>query len=90
MRRQKHGRANACAISLALMLLGGMASGQSTGGQYTLRKSAIPAGSVANGSQYRMVATVGPPAGVSTGVYRLTSGFQQPVASDAIFKNGFE
>lgn len=74
-----------------------LASAQSTGGVYVLRKVAIASGGarlVAAG--LTLTATLGQPAAAlqSGGNYRLTGGFHGPrgaaAPSDALFRNGFE
>lgn len=82
-------------LVLCALVPAGLASAQSIGGSYTLRKSVIGAGVWAQGSPYRMEATAGQPsAGVATGgSYRVTAGFHrpsQPGGIDRIFCNGFD
>ena len=87
-----------CAIALAACLLvpTGTAEAQSSGGGYTLRKHVIGAGGMAQGSPYRLTATVAQVgAGVTAGAsYVLIAGFHKPDGptgwSDRIFCNGFE
>lgn len=74
-----------------------LASAQSTGGAYVLRKVAIASGGgrpVAAG--LTLMATVGHPAAAvqAGGNYRLIGGFHSPRGSastpDPLFRNGFE
>ena len=80
---------------LCVAIPAGLVSAQSSGGNYTLRKSVIGAGIWAQGSPYRIEATAGQPsAGVATGgSYRVTAGFHrpsQPGGIDPLFCNGFD
>ena len=78
---------------LAAAIPASVASAQSAGGPYVLRKSALAAGGNSSGPPYRLVSTIGQIAGVqSAGPYRLTSGFHQPAAgaSNRVFCDGFE
>lgn len=86
-------------LSLALVLvLPTLASAQSAGGPYVVRKDVIAAGGQrAVGPGVALVGTVGQAAqGVASGgVYKLTGGFHGPAidpnaGSDIIFRNGFD
>lgn len=93
-----HTRLARWAIALAVCVLGptDTAEAQSSGGGYTLRKHVIGAGGMAQGSPYRLTATVAQVgAGVTAGAsYVLIAGFHKPDGptgwSDRIFCNGFE
>ncbi len=78
------------AVMLALALPA-IALGQSSG-NFTLRKSVVAGGVVAQGGSYRLTATATLVGAVQTGgAYRLTSGFHAPRdASDRLLCNGFE
>jgi hypothetical protein len=72
-----------------------VASAQSSGGTYTLRKHVIASGGAATAPTHRVVATAGQPVAVFAqgGTYKATMGFHGPGGppfGDAIFCHGFE
>ncbi len=95
---EANGRRSGAWRRLSLLLLAtaipwAVASAQSAGGPYVMRKFAVAAGGVSTAPQLRLTSTIGQIAGLQTGgTYRLIGGFHQPVAgaSNRLFCDGFE
>jgi len=83
-------------LAMVLGMPVALASAQSTGGSYVLRKVAIASGGRPVATGPVLTATAGQPAAaVQSGAsYRLTGGFHAPRSSanppDPLFRNGFE
>lgn len=82
----------ALVLGMPILIVPILALAQSSGGNFTLRKSVVTGGTVAVGGSYRLTASASLHAGVQNGgAYRLTSGFHAPrQASVRLFCDGFE